>query len=308
MKTLNEITNIIAKQLGDIAHGTPEIDAVAPDCEIVVCPERIFVDDYLQQRADAYMNMNSDQLPSLNGEEPNFVQFQNTIFFVIKVGGGQRNMAVSNTSISIQALSEENEFLAAMEIMRKFVYQYNFQYKDGIAQAYFEPEFVNSQESVYTGFRALISLRGTVRVPEDGFPFVLKLDADFSYGGEDYSFSIPFLSIGYSINAQPDPQAFAGNGGFTKAINRQATETFSISTYLPFYGDGNHEASDAFTKSILGADKKLNTTFRLSAKTPNPDFLFTEGDFLLTGMTYSQEIADLAPFSLTFTSADKMED
>lgn len=309
MKSLIEITNIIAKQIGKIAYGSPEdnMGAVAPDCKIIVCPERIFTEDYLEQRNNA-INTNADEVPSLNGEEPNFTYFSNTIFFVIKVGGGQRNMAVSNSEVNIQVLSEENDFVVARDILDAFVAKYNFKYSDGIAQSYFLPEFNATQESVYTGFRALLSVRGMVRIPESGFLFATDVVASFDYDGKDYEYHIPFLNYGYSFSSQTDPQAFAGFKGMTKALNRQGTETISMQTYLP-YVEGEDDAMNAFTMRIMRISENINAKFHLTVKFvgDGQEFSFVDGFFVLAGSSYSQELADLAPWQLTFTSAKESE-
>lgn len=304
MKTLTQITNIIATQLGAIAR------EVSEDYKIIVCPERIFVDDYQAQRDEAYENTNADEIPSLNGEEPNFTYYSKTIFFVIKVGSGQRNMAVANSNVTIQALSEEDDFVVAREILDRFVATYNFKYIDGIAQAYFTPDMSSSQDSVYTGFRALLSCRGFVRVPEQGFMFINNIFVNFVQDGVAYeNYRLPFLSCSYSYVAQPDPQAFAGYGGSTKALNRQSTETITLTTYLKYNsGDDLQEIENAFTKAILRAKENMNGKFHIVMKTTDNEISITDDYFVLTSAAYGQELADLATWNLTFTAAKEEED
>lgn len=309
MKTLNEITNAIAKQLGKIAYGDDENAGIAQDYTIIVCPERIFADDYLEQRNER-LNTNESQIPYLGEDIPNDTYYSKTIFFVVKVGGGQRNMAVSNSDITIRALSEEDDFVIARQILEDFVIEYNFKYdaEEGIVQAYFNPEVVNAMDEVYTGFRALLNLRGFIRIPADGSMFINDVYADFGEGSTP--FRIPFMNIHYSYSAQPDPQAFAGFGGLTKALNRQCTEVVTFSTYLKHYGESSDEeelACNAFTEAVLSSKTKLNRKFHLVVSFQNGITLVDDW-FVLSGAEYGQQLADLDMWNLSFASAKESED
>ena len=192
MRTLNEICNIISKQIGSVAK------EISEDYTIIVCPERIFMDDYLAQREQETLDLAEDALPYLGDDIPNKTYYSKTIFFVVKVGNGQRNMAVSNSDVVIKALSEEDDFVIAREIMELFVARYNFSYdaQEGVAQAYFNPDISDSMDEVYTGFRALLSLRGFVRIPADGSLFVNEIDISFMDDEQnDVTYKVPFLNM-----------------------------------------------------------------------------------------------------------------
>lgn len=268
MKTLTEITNIIAKQIGAIA------ESAATDYNVVVCPERIFVDDYLPEEERYVQSLG--EMASMDADSPQDLPYQKTIFVVIKIGSGQANMGVSNYSCTLQVLSEADDFVAARQLLDSFIAEYNFEYRDGIVQSYFTPDMGGSQESVYTGFRALMSCRGNVRVPESGLVFVT--DVLVSFDGKTY-FNLPYLNVMYNHSCQPDPQAFAGTKGRTMALNRQSTQTITFDTYLwnkgVYEAGGGAEASqtqdsmlDLFSINVVKAHSDMNKKFKLMVRTP----------------------------------------
>ena len=305
MATSEDILNLLAKEIGKVA------EYEAPDYDIVVCPERIFVDDYLEQKLDS-INQNYDQLPYLGEEGQNDTVFSKTIFVVVKITGGQRNMAISNAEVTVQVLSEENAFEAARDILDAFVNQYNFSYNEdeelgvGIMQAYFPPVVSSSQDQVYTGFRALLSCNGVVRVPVKGVVFIK--DICVSLGEEDDWVSIPFINENYAYNAQPDPQAFSGQQGRTVALNRQSTTVVSFDTYLAI---GSDDAKlNAFSEAVIRA-AQLNKKFRIVYRTAIKDetqetildeqlFPVVDDWFVLVSAMHNQQRAELSTWTLSF--------
>ena len=268
MKTLTEITNIIAKQMGEVAK------TAARDYDIIVCPERIFMDDYLPEEERYIATLG--EMQSLDVDSPQDLPYKNTIFVVIKMGSGQANMGVANYSCTLQVLSEADDFTAARQLLDSFIAEYNFEYIDGIVQSYFTPDMGGSQESVYTGFRALMSCRGNVRVPESGLVFVT--DVLVSFDGKTY-FNLPYLNVMYNHSCQPDPQAFAGTKGRTMALNRQSTQTITFDTYLwnkgVYKANGGATASqtpdsmlDLFSIKVVKAHSDMNKKFKLMVRTP----------------------------------------
>ena len=252
MKTLTEITNIIAKQIGEVAK------TAATDYDIIVCPERIFMDDYLPEE-ERYLAA-LGEMPSLDADSPQDLPYRNTIFVVIKMGSGQANMGVSNYSCTLQVLSEADDFVAARQLLDSFIAEYNFEYVDGIVQSYFTPDMGGSQESVYTGFRALMSCRGNIRVPEEGVVFVTDILASFD--GKIF-FEIPFLNVMYNHACQPDPQAFAGTNGRTMALNRQSTQTITLDMYLWNSGEYSEQNEDEAAKAFLPIGARLSNNWHL---------------------------------------------
>jgi hypothetical protein len=278
MKTLTEITNIIAKQIGEVAK------TAATDYDVIVCPERIFMDDYLPEEERYLQTMG--EMPSLDVDSPQELPYKNTIFVVIKMGSGQANMGVANYSCTLQVLSEADDFVAARQLLDSFIAEYNFEYIDGIVQSYFTPDMGGSQESVYTGFRALMSCRGNIRVPEEGVAFIT--DVLVSLDGR-YFFELPFLNVMYNHACQPDPQAFAGTKGRTMALNRQSTQTITFDAYLWNKGvyDGTESDIkttdwwlDLFSKNIIEAHSDMNKKFCLMVRTPFKDMSGLESDGL----------------------------
>lgn len=273
MKTLTEITNIIAKQIGEVAK------TAATDYDIIVCPERIFMDDYLPEEEKYLQTIG--EMPSLDIGSPQELPYKNTIFVVIKMGSGQTNMGVANYSCTLQVLSEADDFVAARQLLDSFIAEYNFEYVDGIVQSYFTPDMGGSQESVYTGFRALMSCRGNIRVPEEGVAFVTDILASFD--GKVF-FELPFLNVMYNHACQPDPQAFAGTMGRTMALNRQSTQTMTFDMYLWNKGAVRENSSrtytyaediaqsfdymlDKFSKAVIESHSAMNKKFKLVVRT-----------------------------------------
>lgn len=299
--TYEEIYATIAKQIKKIAEGVSE------DYTFVICPERIFVDDYVQQKAEALENADV-----VLEDEPNYTFFSHTIFIVVKLGGGQRNMAVSNNDISIHVLSEENDFEIARQILNEFVGEYNFKYKDGLAQAYFNPEMSTSMDAVYTGFRALLSIRGFIRIPQDGFIFVTEVGIGFEDDdGNEIEYKVPFINLHYNYGAQLDPQAFAGYGGKTMALARQSTQVVQFATYLIYKeGDEGFADANAFSLAVMRAANHMNKKFRITMTTQNGITITDPNDnyFVLNALDYAQELADMSTWSLSFAMAKSAED
>lgn len=283
MKTLTEITNIIAKQIGEVAK------TAATDYDIIVCPERIFMDDYLPEEEKYLQTIG--EMPSLDIDSPQELPYKNTIFVVIKMGSGQANMGVANYSCTLQVLSEADDFVAARQLLDSFIAEYNFEYIDGIVQSYFTPDMGGSQESVYTGFRALMSCRGNIRVPEEGVAFITTVLASF----DGYTFfPLPFLNVMYNHACQPDPQAFAGTMGRTMALNRQSTQTMTFDMYLWNKGAEKNSLTitpsdilqaqdyllDEFSKCVIKAHSDMNKKFRLIVRTSIAQEVDKSGDNL----------------------------
>lgn len=318
MKTLNDITQIIAKQLGDIATellNDPENEEFFGDYDVVVCSERIFVDDYLPAEAE-YIQKNSE-MPQLNYPDPNEQPYRNKIFVVINAGSGQRNYAVSNSDCTIDVLSEENDFAFARALLDEFIAEYNFKYEQGMVQAYFNPNVNSSLEEVYTGFRALLSVRGFVRLPETGFAFISAISIGFEdVQGVFKEILIPFTNLGYNWASQPDPQAFAGTYGQTKALNRQSTTVVNFSTYLNFDTSPEYTSYADFSEKILSVmNGNQNEKFHIKLLMPTPTFEDSEHTtaiidkwFVLVNAGYNQELGDIDPWTFSFSEAKEIEE
>lgn len=314
MMEYSKVITTISKQLGAIAKGITE------DYDIVICPERIFVDDYLPS-IEQYYERNSE-LPSLDVETPEEIPYANTIFVVIKIGSGQRNMAVSETTVTLQVMTEENDFEVTKKILDMFLAEYNFEYRDGIIQSYFNPEMVSSTDSVYSGFRAMYNCRGTLRIPEDNLMFVQDIMVGIpDENGITEMHKIPFISQSYDNQASTDPQPLSGYNGVTLNLNRQTTQTVSLNTYLFYFSDVGSDKEKAwvnrFAESILRSQKNMNRKFRIAIRTNiNGDKAEDEGGkvclandwFTLVGTTYNQDWGDISTWALTFSRSKEREE
>ena len=162
--TYERIVNTIITELQGVFDAMPQPeDGDLNPYKIIVCPERIFVDDYAAAEQEYVASISDSN--ELFEENPNESPYKKIIFVVVKLGSGQKNMAVTGYSLSIQVLSEENDFLFSRALLDKFVNEYNFVYANEMMHSFFPPEMTSSQDSVYIGFRALYSLRGFIRVP-----------------------------------------------------------------------------------------------------------------------------------------------
>lgn len=319
MMTLMQINDAISKEIGEIVE---RLD-LPEDYTVVVCPERIFMDDYLPKENEYYLKRS--EMPFDDYDSPNESPYRNHIFVVVKMGTGQRNEAVSESSVTLQVLSEQDDFLIARTILDQFIAEYNFKLTaDGFVQAYFNPEVIASQETVYTGFRALMTTRGFIRVPEPGVVFVTGVIISID-GGETY-FRIPYMGLRYNHNAQPDPQAFAGTMGNTMTMNRQASQTISFDTYLT--QSSEKTPLDAFSSKVFLADRHINAIFDIALVTNvDPEDAYDEdsvmspivdgedtdlvvigkGQYRLVSASYSQDLGDMSTWSLTFSRATREE-
>lgn len=321
MKSALEVTSIIAQGLAQAASEIPEYS----DYNIIISTERIFLDDYAPKVEDYITRVNAQDIEEQGYERPIEMPYQHTIFFVVKIGQGQVNFAVWNTPITIQCLSEENDFKAAEAIMKKFIQGVNFEYRDGIIQSYFVPEVTDALSEIYAGFRALMTARGYLRVPEDGIVFVQdiyvnNINGETGTATEDDWFKWPFISIVFDHSATPDPQAFSGQYGSTMALNRTNTQTFSMNCYLFNYENGSEseEKLSAFSVNIIKAMNDQNRKFNMIVRTNVMDPEGTAGEidefvplfgddmyWVLTHASLSQQWGDLNTWSLTFTRARK---
>lgn len=302
MKTMTEITQIISDAIADAAKDVstdivPDID----DYNLVVCTERVFIDDYAKAKDENLIRPNYDnEDDNLEGpretHDPLDVPYQHTIFVVLKMGQGQINKAVLNMPISIQCLSEQNDFEVAGAILREFCNKYNFEYTDGLVMSFYTPEMISAAEEVYDGFRALFASRGTVKVPDDGVVMTTEVWSYDDTEDNEGWFKLPFLTIQDSWTPQTDPQSFAGYHGRTMNENRQSTTTESVDGYLWNYtsamiekvGKDTEEGKmmrhlNYFTQKVLYAKNHMNVRFRLYFKT-NVEVI--SGDF-----GYEDEIA-----------------
>lgn len=314
MMEYSKVITTISKQLGAIAKGITE------DYDIVICPERIFVDDYLPS-IEQYYERNSE-LPSLDVETLEEMPYANTIFVVIKIGSGQRNMAVSETTVTLQVMTEENDFEVTKKILDMFLAEYNFEYRDGIIQSYFNPEMVSSTDSVYSGFRAMYNCRGTLRIPEDNLMFVQDIMVGIpDENGVTEMHKIPFISQSYDNQASTDPQPLSGYNGVTLNLNRQTTQTVSLNTYLFYFSDVGNDKEKAwvnrFAESILRSQRNMNRKFKIAIRTNiNGDKAEDEGGkvclandwFTLVGTTYNQDWGDISTWALTFSRSKEREE
>ncbi len=327
MKTISEITKIITDAIVASAQ-----EVTAEECEniddynIIVCTERVFVDDYKKEAdpADMYrQNMDIDG----DVNEPVDMPYQKTIIIVLKFGQGQVNQAILNMPVRIQCLSEQNDFAAASAILRAFCNKYNFEFTDGIVMSFYTPEVASAAQEMYEGYRSLLSCSGSVKVPEEGIAFVTEI---YSYDSDSKVwFKIPFITVNDSWSAQGDPQSYAGRNGRTMNINRQSTSTMTFSCYM--WTKSNNEYLAKFTKNILAAKLHMNKRFRLYFKTnvlvskgeENYDedlynklktidnltdayyMPEAEGTFALISSSYGQTWGDINTRSLSFTEAEE---
>ena len=303
MKNENEITSIIANGLNEVLLNMVGCE----DYNVVICSERIFLDDYAPSVQDYIAKINSnresqdsyvfDSLPD-GYEKPIEMPYQHTIFFILKMGKGQINFAIWNCPITIEIVSEENSFEVARAMMEQFLREKNFIYENGIIQSYFTPEVSSSNQEMYAGFRALLSVSGYVRCPEENVVFVTNIKVGIDDGEV---FDYPFLTVSFDHSAQPDPQAFSGNFGATSSINRMTTQSVSITGYLWNTDDQVGE----FSSNVMGAMNNMNRVFRLILVSNIEDKNKTklnvcDDHFILTGAHLSQEWGDLSPWTLTF--------
>lgn len=336
MKTITEVTEIISNAIAQVAQELPSDECEDIDeYHIVVCTERVFIDDYEKPDADDLNRANLDYEGDVT--DPIDTPYQKTIYIILKFGQGQVNQAILNMPVRIQCVSEQNDFKVASAVLRAFCNKYNFEYTNGIVMSFYTPEIVSSAQEMYEGYRALISCSGSVKVPEDGLSFVTEV---WSYDTQTSMwFKIPFITINDSWSAQGDPQSYAGRNGRTMNINRQSTTTMTFSCYMWNFTKDQIEADTSgingcltrFTRNVLLAKTHMNKRFKLYFKTnvkitKNDDGFDedlynkiktidnledayympdTEGTFTLVSSSYGQSWGDINTRSLSFTEAEE---
>lgn len=328
MMTITKLTSAISEKLKAVAEEIlNDIDQseISGNFELVICPERIFVDDYLPKEEE-YVNRNAD-LPEFDQVGANDSPYKDKVFVVLKFGNGQRNYAVSETDLTIQVLSEENDFIFARELLDRFIGRWNYEYdeENGFVMSFFNPSMNSSQDEVYTGFRALMSARGFLRIPENGIMFVSSIE--YYDATNHVSFKVPFINLSFNYTTQPDPQSFAGYGGATKALNRQSTTVVSFNTYLSLVADSEIADSASwvvFSNNVIKAmNGEMNAKFKLTFNTPYKEKINPNGGddpsnmrnipimdrwFVLVGVSYNQELGDMSTVGLSFTEAKEVEE
>ena len=317
MKSALEITNIIAQGIAKTVSGMKEYN----DYNIIISTERIFLDDYAPTVENYIKTLNSIDPEQQGYEKPIEMPYQHTIFFIVKIGSGQVNFAIWNTPITIQCLSEENDFKAAEAIMKKYIQTVNFEYLNGIIQSYFVPEIQNEMSEVYSGFRALLSAKGYLRVPEDGVVFAQDI---YVYSDDEtpVPFKLPFLSIDFNHSSSPDPQAFSGQKGSTMSLNRTTTQSISITCYLFNYPNAEEGTAEkylsVFSNNVIQSMNNMNRKFHMVVRSniENPE----EHDdnlsdyvpifdfwYILTNAHLAQDWGDPNAWNITFTRAREID-
>ena len=266
MKTIQEITEIIASAISKAASNvSKDVVANVDDYNIIVCTERIFNDDYAKPKRENLMRENRSS--DVNGEyeytNPVDMPYQNTIFIVIKFGQGQINKSVLNMSVTLECLSEADDFTVANAVLREFCNIYNFEYTDGIVMSFYPPSVSSSAEEFYNGFRTLLNCSGNIKVAEEGVVFVTEIWCYDDKQGDEGWFKIPFISLQDTWNTVTDPQSFSGYNGRTMNINRQSTNTISFDTYLFNYS--NKEITNSYNPQYLRHMNNFSQKILLSA-------------------------------------------
>lgn len=316
MISINETMARIASSISEYIDENGLLEGYNVD----VVSERVFLDDYAPKFDDYVAKVNApenmdgsyDLDASEDGyENPDQMPYQHTVIIIIKLGQGEINFAVWNCPITLQVISEENSFEETKQALLSFIAAKNFRYENGIVQTYFTPEIVASQQEMYAGFRASITVRGSLRVPEDGIVFATNIMIKGSDGEmHDY----PFINFSFDHSATPDPQPFAGTRGATMTKNRQTTQNISIATYLwnvPLPEDtSSDEYKDAFainefSQNVLLAMNSMNRTFHFCAVSNisdgNGGFLnIIDDDFVLVNAHYAQSWGDVEAWALSF--------
>lgn len=311
--SIADIKKVIEEKLNALL--VQQNEANSTEYKPTISTERAFIDVVKEQQ-----------------ENPEDMTQKDTIFFVLKFGKGSWNFAVANLPVTIEVLSEANTMDGAQQLLRDFAASVNYRWEElnsqtgeGIIQTYYEPEVTNALSEVYEGFRSLMVMSGNVRIPTAGAVLVTNVffSTTNSAGAWTDESEIPFITLDFSHTAQPDPQAFPQvvtvNGekildttsGYTTALNKQTTDTLSITTYLFNYGSSS---SDPFSLYIMDTIKNnnMNRKFRLRLRTNVKDgangYLdMCDEYFVLANNHYNQDWGNTAPIILSFTRAKKEE-
>ena len=274
-----------------------------------------------------------DSLTEPNEQEsPKDLTKANTIYIVIKLGNGQCNMAVTNFTCELQAISEDGTFDIAQGILRQLIEDVNFEYKNGIIQAFFEPDVAQENVGVFSGVRAVLACRGNIIVPESDPALSLITNVLMSFDNGTTWAELPFIHVSYHWQTAEDPQAFppatlgqninlatgvVDHGGWASSKNKQSVLVLGFTTYL---FDFRNEVTgyDCATKAAgwktkgwmkishelfaIQSGNDINSKIRIRLKTPLADnAYFVDCYFNMTLFSFDQPWGNVAPIMLSFS-------
>lgn len=265
--TIEEITNIIAKNIDLAVKTLKDSGGISADFSYVVEAERMFVEETSIAPEKAY--------------------------FVVKFGKGTYNFALADIPATIEAVSEADTLDEMQLVLRTMIATVNYVYKDSMIQSWLLPETTDSFSDVGDSFRSLVFAQGDIRVPNSAVWQIVELDL-FS-GTADYP--IPFISAKLDYSTTADPQAFYGGTGLTKNINKQATRSLTITTYME-----NSNALSTSLKATLNGSGNINEKFTLKAKMQDGNWL-ANASYNLVSFTMPQQLGTVPLISLVFTEA-----
>lgn len=255
-----------------------------------------------------------EKTQTLEEDSPRRLSDRSKLFFVVSVGKGQRNFAVEETPVTIQCLSMENTVASTYDILASYVSTWSFCEADGYIQVYFMPTVMSASAQVFTGFRALCEVTGTITTTDKT---LLMFDQVVFYDGAS-PLRLPFVTIGYSYQASSDPRAFSqakNENGTSLALNSTNVKTLSLVTYMwNFTTDG--ESRTKFSSMVMEAIREnQNKKFHIALHTNLTDDRRLSDEnpwiddwYVLKSASTQQSYYDPSTWTLVFAKAREKED
>lgn len=214
---------------------------------------------------------------------------KNNVFFVIKFELGTLFYGSTIAPISINAISEENGFLATKKILEHYATAWNleaplisvdnFSY---IQQAYTSPKIMQNFINVGSTYRSSLIIQGTFVFAENISDLKLFLINDEI---------VEALGFQMNFSTSTHPIAFYGHEA-VKTINEFSTTTISFATMS--------KTSVLYTKMLQIAmqDYDLNEKFKFKIKIGE---VIMEKEMVLVSLAFKQNKGEVPQVNLAFT-------
>lgn len=210
---------------------------------------------------------------------------KNMLYFIVKFLPATIDFGQITLPFLINAVSEQNKFDVCRQVMTTLAEEYNLKYNEEntILQAYTTPNVNESFGEIYNGFRAVLSMSGTMLISQQTNPFTCVYENE----------NLPTITSNFSFSNDLDPRGIFNNGNMTKSEAKVGTRMLNISLYLT--------DSDLINKCLQIVNKEIsnNTIFPIIINFKNGKTIST--NMKLYSIDMSKEIAAMPLCVIVFT-------
>lgn len=210
----------------------------------------------------------------------------NYIYIVVSLGQITPNGLVSETPITLKAMSESNSINMVQDILITFCNDYNLTSSDSfMLEVWSTPTAISNFDEIGIGIRSIFSMKGSLTIADSSIS-----DLSLEYNGTP----IFLLKANFAYDTITDPQVFNGGNGLTNTLIRSGVRTLVFSTYLTEKAGIVKDMclavlhnSEALRKGVIIRVKQFGE--------------YEDITFVLTNITQPKEIGTLASVQLSFT-------